>query len=70
MDDNKARQLDEQATLRRARIVGVQYFDTSQAEIDLYKDFLSVEEIRSLRIMPLYVDAHLIRFGITNATAQ
>ncbi|MDQ5958236.1 MAG: hypothetical protein QG562_54 [Patescibacteria group bacterium] len=70
MDDNKARQLDEQATLRRARIVGVQYFDTSQAEINLYKELLSIEEIRSLKIMPLYVDAHLIRFGITNATAQ
>lgn len=69
-DDNQARRLDEQAAQRRAQIVGVAYFDTSQVELPLYKDILSVEFISKHRIIPLYADEHLLRFGITNTTSQ
>lgn len=69
-DDNQARRLDEQAAQRRAQIVGVAYFDTSQVELPLYKDILPVEFITTHRIIPLYADEHLLRFGITNTTSQ
>ncbi|MCU0667168.1 MAG: Flp pilus assembly complex ATPase component TadA [Patescibacteria group bacterium] len=65
-----ARILDEQATQRRARIVGLNYFDTSKQELSLYKDLISLEDIKNIKIVPLYASAHLIRFGITNNTSQ
>lgn len=69
-DDNHARQLDEQTAQRRARIINVPYFDTSQTDISLYKDIVSVEDIRRYRFVPLFVDANKMRFGITNTTPQ
>ena len=69
-DEQQARLLDEQAAQRRAQIVGVQYFDTSRMEVPLYKDVLSVVTIKQHRIVPLYADNNLIRFGITNTTSQ
>ena len=69
-DETQARTIDEQAAQRRARIVGVQYFDTSTTTLDLYKDVLEVEYIKAQRIVPLYADEHLIRFGVTNTTSQ
>jgi type II secretory ATPase GspE/PulE/Tfp pilus assembly ATPase PilB-like protein len=69
-DDNQARKLDEQAAQRRAQIVGVPYFDTSQVELPLYKDVIPVEFITEHRAIPLYADEHLLRFGITNTTSQ
>jgi type IV pilus assembly protein PilB len=62
---------EELSTQRRARILGFQYADTSQiAQKQLYKDLLSVAELRSLRVIPLVADAHTITFGITNTTSQ
>ncbi len=62
---------DEQATLKRARILGLPYIDTSQiVNKALYKDILSKEELSTLRIIPLQADEHSITFGITNTTSQ
>lgn len=69
-DETHARQIDEQTAQRRARIVNVPYFDTSQAEIPLYKDIVPVADIRKYRFAPIYVDANMMRFGITNTTPQ
>lgn len=68
--NTQARIIDEQAAARRAQIVGLPYFDTSKVELPLYKDILSIPDIKQNKIVPLYADANLIRFGITNTTSQ
>lgn len=66
-----ARRNEEQATERRSRILGMAFIDTSQlAEKPLYQDLLTVVELRSLRVIPIYADAHNINFGVTNTTSQ
>jgi len=62
---------EEQATLRRARVLGMQYTDVSSIENKvLYRDLLSVPEIRELRAIPLYSTEHRLDFGVTNTTSQ
>lgn len=66
-----ARYDDEQATARRARVLGLEYTDTSRIQDKvLYKDLLTKEELRQLRIIPLNASEHQIDFGITNTTSQ
>ena len=66
-----ARLDEEQATSRRARILGLDYFDTSHAqERPLYPDLLAVPDLYSLRIIPIQADPHNIFFGVTNTTSQ
>ncbi len=66
-----ARYDEEQATLRRARILGLPYIDTSQiTKKPIYKELLSVPELYQLRITPLQADDHNITFGVTNTTSQ
>ncbi len=62
---------EEQATLRRSRILGLGYFDTSSsANKALYKELLTVEELYRLRVVPLQADQNSILFGVTNTTSQ
>lgn len=68
MDDGRT--IDEQNTQRRARILGLSYEDLSSRPVDLYKDLLTVPELYSLKIAPIYADQHNIQFGITNTTSQ
>lgn len=66
-----ARQDEEQATLRRARILGMSYIDTSQiTNKPLYKELIPVPELQRLRVVPLQADQHNITFGVTNTTSQ
>jgi len=66
-----ARVLDEQATQRRAQVLGLSYYDTSRiGEKVLYKELMSIPELRELKIIPLYAHEHRIDFGITNNTSQ
>jgi type II secretory ATPase GspE/PulE/Tfp pilus assembly ATPase PilB-like protein len=66
-----ARRDDEQAALRRARILNMAYIDTSQiSNKQLYKELIPVPDLYSLRVMPLQADAHNITFGVTNTTSQ
>ncbi len=66
-----ARVEEEQNTKRRAQILGLQYVDTSQSpNKQLYLQFLSVPELRSLRVIPLYSEQSVVTFGITNNTSQ
>jgi type II secretory ATPase GspE/PulE/Tfp pilus assembly ATPase PilB-like protein len=70
---DEARTIDEQNTANRARILGVQYLDTSTiADKILYKDILSLEELYRLKIIPVRVtqSPNNIVFGITTNTAQ
>lgn len=62
---------EEQSTLRRARILGLAYFDTSSTSSKpLYPELLTKEELYNLRVIPLRADVHTITFGVTNTTSQ
>jgi type II secretory ATPase GspE/PulE/Tfp pilus assembly ATPase PilB-like protein len=66
-----ARRDEEVATQRRARILGLNYYDTSQnVQKQLYKDLLPLGELYSKRILPLTADKSNVLFGIVNTTSQ
>ncbi len=66
-----ARYDDEQSTLRRARILGLPYIDTSQITNKiLYKDLMPSSELYQLKIVPIQADPNNITFGVTNTTSQ
>lgn len=78
MDENaiqaKRRDSDEEATRRRATILGLQYLDTREFEdgIPLLRDILTIEEMYKGRLVPLLIDeeTQAYRFGITSQTPQ
>jgi type II secretory ATPase GspE/PulE/Tfp pilus assembly ATPase PilB-like protein len=50
---------EEQATARRARILGLTYADTSKTQSpQLYKTILTVDELKRLKAVPMYADEH------------
>lgn len=66
-----ARVDEEQSTLRRARILGLPYIDTSRpGKKSLYPDLLTKEELYKMKVIPIQADAHNITFGVTNTTSQ
>jgi type IV pilus assembly protein PilB len=66
-----ARLDEEQATQRRARVLGMDYYDSSQpGEKVLYKNWLTVPELRQLKIIPVRSDKSNILFGVTTTTSQ
>jgi type II secretory ATPase GspE/PulE/Tfp pilus assembly ATPase PilB-like protein len=66
-----ARRDEESATLRRARILGLNYVDTSQiVQKTLYKDLVPLEEMRNRRVVPLQADQSNVLLGITTTTSQ
>lgn len=66
-----ARVIEEQATQRRARLLNLDYVDTSQmAEKPLFKDVLTMIELKQLRVIPVSVTKGNILFGITTTTSQ
>lgn len=66
-----ARLDEEQSTQRRARVLGMDYYDT-YANVDkpLYKDLLTVQELYNYKVIPIHVDQSNIFFGITTTTSQ
>jgi type IV pilus assembly protein PilB len=66
-----ARRDEEVATLRRARLLNLNYVDTSTIpQKVLYKDLMNKQELYDLRVIPLQSDKSNILFGITNTTSQ
>lgn len=66
-----ARRDEETATLRRARILGLNYVDTSAiTQKVLYKDLVSNQDMLQKRIVPLQADQSNVLFGITTTTSQ
>jgi type II secretory ATPase GspE/PulE/Tfp pilus assembly ATPase PilB-like protein len=66
-----ARRDEEDATLRRARLLGFNYVDTaSLPQKPLYKDMLTTEEMYQQRVIPLQADQSNVLFGITTTTSQ
>jgi type IV pilus assembly protein PilB len=66
-----ARRDEEDATLRRARLLGFNYVDTATLpQKPLYKDMLTVQEMYQKRIIPLQADQSNVLFGLTTTTSQ
>lgn len=66
-----ARRDEEDATLRRARLLGFNYVDTATLpQKQLYKDMLTKEEMYQKRVVPLQADQSNSLFGITTTTSQ
>lgn len=68
MDD--ARNQEELATQRRARILGLEYVNTAVGEKPIFKDLISKQDLYNLKVVPLFADDHNLTFGITNNTSQ
>lgn len=70
----RRREQDEQATMQRAAILGLQYLDLRpiEATLPLIKDVLEIPEMYKGRIVPLIPgnDAEPWQFGITTQTPQ
>lgn len=68
---SEARSIDEQNTMRRAALLGLRYYDTSQSEDKtLYKDLLTNQEMYSFKVVPLAYGSNSLIFGITTNTSQ
>jgi type II secretory ATPase GspE/PulE/Tfp pilus assembly ATPase PilB-like protein len=66
-----ARRDEELSTERRAQILNISYYDTSlDQNKQLYKDIVTVDDMRQYRIIPLAADQSNIHFGVTNTTSQ
>jgi type II secretory ATPase GspE/PulE/Tfp pilus assembly ATPase PilB-like protein len=66
-----ARTIEEQATQRRAGILGMTYINTAQmAEKPLYKDLMTPQELQEYKVAPISASEHHIKFGITNNTSN
>ncbi len=66
-----ARADEEHATQRRARVLGLDYFDTSVAgDKPIYKDILPNEDLYKDKVIPLRADQSNILFGVTTTTSQ
>lgn len=66
-----ARRDEERATLKRASILGLPYYDTSvPGNKQIYKDILAVPVLYKMRIVPLKADKYTVQFGVTNMTSQ
>jgi hypothetical protein len=62
---------DEEAiTARRAGVLGLNYVDTTKIQKQLFRTVLPLNELYSLRVIPLVADDHNIHFGITTTTSQ
>jgi type II secretory ATPase GspE/PulE/Tfp pilus assembly ATPase PilB-like protein len=66
-----ARLDEEQATQRRARVLGMEYVDTSVGgNKPLYHEFLTIPELYQMKVIPLRTDKSNILFGVTTTTSQ
>lgn len=78
MDEEKIqivrRQNDEDATRKRASILGLQYLDAREIEqtLPLIHNLISIQEMHTNRIIPLMVneEANTFRFAVTSTTPQ
>ncbi len=65
-----ARYDEELSTQRRAGLLNFSYYDTSGSNPkNLYKDILTVDEIKNYRVVPITVDNNHIMFGILTTTS-
>lgn len=65
-----ARTQEELVTARRAAVLGMNYVDTSKIQKQLFRNILTVGELRGFKVIPLVADAHNIHFGVMTTTSQ
>src|SRR6266567_4192621 len=65
-----ARRDEEQSAQRRARVLGMDYYDTSQNPSKQLFSVLPVQELYQLKVIPVQVDQNNILFGVTTTTSQ
>lgn len=66
-----ARVIDEQNTLRRSRLLGIPYLDTSQIQNkQLFKEFMPLQDLYTYRVIPVNVTENTVDFGVTTNTSQ
>lgn len=66
-----ARQDEELSTERRAQILNIDYTNTaSMADKPIFKDIITLDQMRTYRIIPMNADQSNILFGITTTTSQ
>jgi type II secretory ATPase GspE/PulE/Tfp pilus assembly ATPase PilB-like protein len=66
-----ARLDEEHSTQRRARVLGMDYVDTSLIqEKTLYRELLNIDELRNMKVIPIHADKNNILFGVTTTTAH
>src|SRR5665213_3447142 len=66
-----ARSDEEQSTQRRARILGMNYVDTSRMpNKPIYKAVLPFADITTMRVVPVQADQSTVLFGVTTTTSQ
>jgi hypothetical protein len=61
---------EERITAQRATVINIGYVDTSAIRKQLFKGILPLQELYSLKVVPLVADEHYIHFGITTTTSQ
>lgn len=68
---DEGRRIEEEATARRASILGYQYQDLSViSSLPTFKDILSNEEIKRFRAVPINLNSNSLDFGITTTTSK
>jgi type II secretory ATPase GspE/PulE/Tfp pilus assembly ATPase PilB-like protein len=65
-----ARVQEERVTARRASVLGLPYIDSSQIQKQLFRNILTVPEMKQLKTIPVVADEHNIHFGVTTNTSQ
>lgn len=69
--EDQARVEQELSTRNRARVLGLNYVDTSKIiDKHLYPEILPIADLKHLRLVPLQADQSNIHFGITTSTGQ
>ncbi len=64
-----ARLDEERSTARRARVLNMSYVDTSAiADKNLFKQLLTIPELRQLKAIPLKIEDRTMTFGIKTTT--
>ena len=62
---------EEQSTARRAQVLNMTYVNTYLVHDKvLYKQYLTVPEMKQYKLVPLTADEHHLQFGITTTTSQ
>jgi type II secretory ATPase GspE/PulE/Tfp pilus assembly ATPase PilB-like protein len=67
---NTARSDEELSTQRRARILGMTYYDSAASQKQLFQGMLTNQEMYDLKVVPLQIDQNNVLFGITTTTPQ
>jgi type IV pilus assembly protein PilB len=67
---NSQRENEEQSTLARSQVLGLEYLDVTKVQKQLFPDILPIRDMYALKIVPIVADKANISFGVTTSTSQ